>query len=298
MAQAIQQPGDLLEASASGATRAHVEASGATHVGQRRKRNEDAYFIATLQRSMIVHDASPEAARGWLAGEPAGTLLVVADGMGGMGGGDVASQVAVQTFAGYLLNVMPWATRHIQPDGARESSASLPDVREQLSSAIAIGDETVKNVGAKIGTPRMGTTLSVAFIVWPLLYVAHVGDSRCYLLRDAKLSRLTTDHTVAQQFAEQSKRPEEVPDSWHHMLWNSLGGSEELPKPQIRKHHLRAEDILMLCSDGLTNHVSDEEIAAILQAERDNPRRCARLIDLANERGGSDNITVVAASAR
>src|SRR6186713_654181 len=90
-----------------------LDAAGATHVGRKRERNEDAYFIATLQRSMIVHDASPAAARGWLAGQAAGTLLLVADGMGGMGGGELASRVAVETVTEYLLNVMPWATRRM-----------------------------------------------------------------------------------------------------------------------------------------------------------------------------------------
>ncbi|MFZ5890542.1 MAG: PP2C family protein-serine/threonine phosphatase [Myxococcota bacterium] len=274
-----------------------LDTAGATHVGRKRQVNEDAYFIATLQRSMVVHDASPAAARGWLAGQPAGTLLIVADGMGGMGGGELASRLAVETVAEYLLNVMPWATRLFTPNAGRESSLSLPDVREQLSSAIVVGDATVKSAGARAGTPRMGTTLTVAFVVWPLLYVAHVGDSRCNLLRGGRLTRLTTDHTLAQQYADQATSPDQIPDAWHNILWNSLGGGDDVPRPQIAKHQLEPNDVLMLCSDGLTKHVSDEEITSVILRESDNAKRCEQLIQRANEAGGTDNITVVMASA-
>lgn len=275
-----------------------IEAAGATHVGLKRRRNEDAYLIATLQRSMLVHDASPEAARGWLAGDAAGSLLIVADGMGGHAGGDVASRVAVQTIAGYVLNIMPWVNERHQDARARAPSASLPEVREQLSSALIVGDSTVKSTGVRAGTPQMGTTLTAAFLLWPILYVAHVGDSRCYLLRAGTLNRLTTDHTLAQQFADQSQEPTEVPFSWHNMLWNSLGGSEEVPKPQITKTSLAVGDLLLLCSDGLTTHVSDQEIAALLASNRPNAERCNELIQRANDNGGSDNITVVIASVQ
>lgn len=274
-----------------------LDTAGATHVGRRRTRNEDAFFIATLQRSMVVHDASPPAARGWLAGRPAGTLLVVADGMGGMGGGELASRVAVETVTEYLLNVMPWATRRADANFGRGSSVSLPDVREQLSSALVVGDATVKRTGATSGTPQMGTTLTAAWISWPLLYVAHVGDTRCYLFRQRRLMRLTTDHTLAQKFAEEGSPAQQVPDAWHNVLWNSLGGSDELPQPQIGKHPLEVGDTLLLCSDGLTKHVSDEQMSALLGSESSNARRCEQLIALANEAGGSDNITVVMASA-
>lgn len=287
-----------LFASAPTATAASaIDAAGATDLGRHRQRNEDAYLIATLQRSMILHDASPGAARGWFAGQPVGTLLVVADGMGGMGAGDVASQVAVESITGYLLNVMSWSSQ--RDDGPRETSVTLPDVREQLSSAIVAGDETVKHAGVSIGAPEMGTTMTIALVAFPVLYVAHVGDSRCYLLRNGVLTRLTTDHTLAQQLADQSRPPEQIPASWHHVLWNSLGGSQSsLPQPQVCKHLLEPNDLLLLCSDGLTHHVGDDEIADILRAETSHPDRCQRLIARANELGGSDNITVVVATPR
>lgn len=275
-----------------------IDASAATHVGRHRRRNEDAYLVATLQRSMLIHDASPEAARGWIAGEPAGTVLIVADGMGGHAGGDIASWVAVQTIAGYLLNVMPWASRQDNSSKGRESTASLPGVREELSSALIVGDSTVKSTGVKTGTPTMGTTLTAAFVLWPFVYVAHVGDSRGSLFRSGKLIPLTTDHTLAQQYAESHAEPVELPAAWRDILWNSLGGSSEAPKPQITKCELQPGDELLLNSDGLTKHVSNEEITEILNQKRSNPERCAELIQRANDKGGTDNITVVVASVR
>jgi protein phosphatase len=143
----------------------------------------------------------------------------------------------------------------------------------------------------------MGTTLTMAFIAWPVLYVAHVGDSRCYLFRSGTLSRLTTDHTVAQQMLDEGIRTADPESQWHHVLWNSLGGSEQIPKPEIAKLELAPGDTVLLCSDGLTKHIGDDEIAATLGAHQTSAALCARLIERANAEGGTDNVTVVIASA-
>ena len=275
-----------------------LDVAGATDVGRKRSRNEDAYLIATLQRSIVVHDASPEAARGWLAGESAGTLMIVADGMGAQGGGHIASQVAVSTIAGYLLNVMPWTNLRSQGPAGRETSASLPGVRDQLSSAILAGDATVKQTGAQTASPKMGTTLTLAFVCWPMLYVTHVGDSRCYLFRSGMLTRLTTDHTVAQKLNDDGIAPLDPESLLNNVLCNSLGANEAAPQPQIWKQNLALGDILLLCSDGLTKHVSDDEIGAVLGSGEASAVQCGRLIQHANERGGSDNITAVIANGR
>ena len=274
-----------------------IDAAGSTNIGQARPLNEDAYLIATLQRSMVVHDASPEAARGWLPGSSAGALLMVADGMGGQGGGEVASRVAVNAVASYLLNVMAWPTAQAGVPAAPESPSSL-GVSDQLSCALVVGDSTVKTTAVNTASPRMGTTLTMALVLWPDLYVAHVGDTRCYLWRSGHLRRLTTDHTVAQRVLESATEPIQVASQLHHTLWNSLGGSGEIPKPEIAKLELELGDVLMLCSDGLTKHVTDDEIAALLSADEPNAIRCAKFVERANAGGGSDNVTVVVATAR
>jgi protein phosphatase len=274
-----------------------MDAAGATDGGRARPINEDAYLIAALQRSMVVHDASPEAARGWLSGGSAGTLLMVADGMGGEGGGDVASRVAVNAVASYLLNVMTWPTAPARAPTPHEYPSS-PGVRDQLSSALVVGDSTVKTTAANTATPRMGTTLTMALVLWPDLYVAHVGDTRCYLLRSGQLKRLTTDHTVAEMVRANVAEPVQVASQLHHTLWNSLGGSAELPKPEIAKLELELGDVLLLCSDGLTKHVTDEEIRTLLSTDQPNATRCVTFVERANAGGGSDNVTVVVATAR
>lgn len=277
-----------------------IEAAGATNIGRRRARNEDTYLIATLQRSMVVHDSSSDPRRGWLTGDTAGTVLVVADGMGGMGGGSIASRVAVQTITSFVLNTMPWviARQHKEASTGRESLSSVPSVRHQLSSALVASDSTVRSTGASVGEPGMGTTLTMALVVWPILYVAHVGDSRCYLLRSGTLRRLTTDHTVAQQVIEQGITPLGRDSGLHHMLWNCLGGSDKTLKPETIKLRLDPADVLLVCSDGLTHHLSDEEIAAALATSEPSAALCEKLVERANAAGGSDNITVVVARAR
>lgn len=268
-----------------------IEAAALTDIGHARDTNEDAYLISTLQRSMLVHDASPTA-RGWLQGEVAGTLLVVADGMGGQGGGSIASRTAVQAVADYLLNVMPWAKVSVSDVSSRVSQTGL---RAQLSSALVMSDKSVKTTAAHTSTPQMGTTLTVALVVWPALYVAHVGDTRCYLYQSGRLRRLTTDHNLAQRLMDESKEPVEPPAHFQNILWNALGGSSGLPQPEVHKLQLEKDAVILLCSDGLNKHVNDERIDAALRGPESCGARCAMLVDLANAGGGSDNITVVIA---
>lgn len=272
-----------------------IEASGLTHTGKVRKTNEDAYLVATLQRSMLVHDASP-AARGWFTGQSAGTMLVVADGMGGQGGGDVASRVAVSAVVNHLLNCMPWATAREVDVPRATHTPSLPGVRDQLANALVEGDSTVKSTGARSGTPQMGTTLTMALVVWPIAYVAHVGDTRCYLYRAGELRRLTTDHTLAQRLLDVSPGTVDEKSRLHHVLWNSLGASQELPQPEIQKLTLQSGDLLLLCSDGVTKHLNDTELSRLLAGSVSAEQRCAMLVERANGAGGTDNMTAVVAT--
>lgn len=271
-----------------------IETAALTDVGHHRETNEDAFLIATLQRSMQVHAAS-EGAQGWFQGEPAGMLLVVADGMGGEGGGAVASRTAVHAVADYLLNVMPWAKVSVTEIASRVSQTGL---RAQLSSALVAGDKTVKTTAAQTSTPHMGTTLTVALVMWPALYVAHVGDTRCYLLQGGTLRRLTTDHNLAQRFADESPESVEPPAHLQNILWNALGGASGLPKPEVHKVRLESEATLLLCSDGLNKHVPDDHIEQVLRSPDSCAARAAVLVEMANDGGGTDNVTVAIAHIR
>jgi protein phosphatase len=143
----------------------------------------------------------------------------------------------------------------------------------------------------------MGTTLTLAYCLGDTLFVAHVGDSRCYLLRRGLLYRLTRDHTlVAEMVRRGLLQPEEAEHhGYRHIITNVVGGAGPGVQVEVHKLPLEAGDTLLLCSDGLTEMVSDQEVLSVLQAEADPAGACARLVARANEEGGKDNVTVVVA---
>jgi protein phosphatase len=143
----------------------------------------------------------------------------------------------------------------------------------------------------------MGTTLTMAYIIWPRLYVVHVGDSRCYLCRSPRLERITKDQTMAQQLVEQGVlAPEEAPQSrWSHVLWSCLGGQSRQLSVDVYKVNLMVGDTLLLCTDGLTAKLSDEDLRRLFQQKGNAEQTCRRLVAAANDAGGPDNITVVIA---
>jgi protein phosphatase len=146
----------------------------------------------------------------------------------------------------------------------------------------------------------MGTTLTMAYVVWPRLFIVHVGDSRCYLLRRSELKQLTEDHTVAQQYVESGvlAADEAETSRWSNVLWNVVGGASDELAPQVYKSELQLGDTLLLCTDGLNKHVSDDRIAQVLAEDADAEKVCRCLVAAANDAGGSDNVTIVVARFR
>ncbi|RLB61237.1 MAG: serine/threonine-protein phosphatase [Deltaproteobacteria bacterium] len=274
-----------------------LEAAGLSDVGQERERNEDQFLIATLQQTLHVMDTSVsyDALR-WLPSGGKGILLLVADGMGGTGGGDIASSVAVRTIANYLCNVIP-ATQEVTPSQSPLRQSTIPGMRQGLKSALEQGDVAVRRAAQREGASEtMGTTVTMAYIRWPHLYVAHVGDTRCYLFRDDELYQLTTDHTLAEQLRERTHVEVDDSSPWHHVLWNALGGGESpSAEPEVLRRSLWPKDTLLLCSDGLNKHVTDDEIAVALRSAENADDACKRLVAMANAGGGQDNITVLVA---
>lgn len=195
-------------------TIAAIDAFEVTHPGQKSDRYEDQFLIADLNKSILIDQTSlsqPEHER--LVSGSQGKLLVVADGMGGHGGGDIASSIAVDTILNYILNTMPWFFRL---DEEHED-----DLREALKTALQRSHASVRAAAKADGEhPKMGTTLTMAYVVWPRMYVVHVGDSRCYLFRDPELERLTKDHTLAEQMADEELISEEkaATSRWSNVL--------------------------------------------------------------------------------
>ena len=143
----------------------------------------------------------------------------------------------------------------------------------------------------------MGTTLTMAFISGRTLFVIHAGDSRCYLARAGKIQQLTADHTWAAELARSGviTKEEVRTHQWRHVVNNILGGGEAGVQVDVQKADLAPGAVLLLCSDGLTDMLTDDRIVAILSAELDPQAACQRLVDEANDRGGRDNITCIVA---
>lgn len=259
-------------------TSAHaIDVAGGSNVGKVRQRNEDQYVVAHLGRWMRVAETSIGTARELTA--PQGTLLVVADGMGGQGGGDVASAVTLDAFVQHSLMSMPWLTA-----GTPEGQALL------AADATQFLTECQLRLGAvaerKHLPPRLGTTLTAAYLSASGLVIVHVGDSRAYRMRDGKLERLTHDHTLGEALGE----PE---GNMQHVLVNAIGGNREAPKPEIVTHAWKAGDRIMVCSDGLHGPVDDITISGILTDAKTAREAVDKLIAVALEHGGPDNVTVV-----
>ena len=265
---------------------------GATDVGQVRKGNEDNFLVATLERSLFIEGSSLPAEAGTrLTDTPQGRLLIVADGMGGHEGGQLASAVATDAMAHYAFAAMPWAVGR--------GRLSNEEVAQGLQEAVTKAQARIRRVAQrKHVDDRLGTTLTMAYLTWPDLHLVHVGDSRAYLLRDDKLHRLTKDHTLAQQLVDgQAMTPDEAARSrLSHVLVNAVGGGSDDVTVELHRVKLKLEDQLLMCTDGLYDMVSDAMIAAHLEDQSIPVEKVVHgLIRAANQAGGRDNVTVVLA---
>lgn len=266
--------------------------AGASDIGLQRKQNQDHFLVAELRRvlSIIATDV-PLANCNKLYGADPGQLLVVADGMGGHDDGEIASKRAVQACARYVLNMMEWFLKL--------SAQNVDDFVDELSECLNSAQQALWDEQAT-GELKMGTTLTLAYLLWPRMYVVHAGDSRCYVLRGGELTQLTTDHTVAQKLLEEHEitAEEAARSHWRHILWNCVGGNTKVVQPEVVRFDLQVGDQILLCSDGLTGMVDDELIRSTLESGKFASNAVERLISLANAAGGKDNITVVVANCR
>lgn len=259
-------------------------------VGRVRTSNEDHYQIACFSRAMrVLRSNLPD---GQVPDRYAdvGYLLVVADGMGGAAAGEVASMMAIALGTGLELNQPKWAFRL---DGAEAD-----DLKRRATATIRrIQDGLVRHAEADPTLEGMGTTLTAAYSVGDELFVFHVGDSRAYLFRDGALRQLTRDHTVARALADAGQiTPEQVATHRkRNVLYNVLGTQSSDVQVEIGQVRLEDGDVLLLCSDGLTDMLDDGELADVLGRIADPEAACDALIELALARGGRDNVTVLAA---
>lgn len=272
----------------------HIDCHGETHVGRHRSSNEDQFLIADLNKSMRIHQTSLGLSHQTrLFGGSQGKLLLVADGLGGHESGERASTLAVDGVANHLLNAMDWFLR--------VNSSNQSDFEADLANAFRHSQDVVEAEADAIPQRRgMATTMTMAYVDWPKVYVVHVGDTRCYHISDGRIHRVTTDHTMehliklaATQNRIDEKDQDTNPAITKHTLWNVIGGNTDSLEPQISRAKLNVEDSLLLCSDGLTSYVNDNEILQMIEQKKTSKEVCQCLIQLANDRGGRDNITAV-----
>lgn len=266
-----------------------VRTFGLTDVGRVRDCNEDQFLIARLSKALQVeHTSLPQPTVQY--GQEHAYLFVVADGVGGSAGGEKASAVAVNSLEGFLLSTLKWF-HHFK---GREGDQVLREFQQALGQA----DTKVFDEAARQPELRgMATTLTMAYSLGDELFVAHVGDSRCYLHRQGTLYQMTRDHTLAEDLVQRGGllAEEAAKSPYRHVITNVVGGTEHGVRIDVHKMHLEAGDLVLLCSDGLTEMLPAEEIAAVLQAESSPADACQRLVAAANDRGGKDNVTVLLA---
>ena len=267
-----------------------ANAYGLTDVGRTREVNQDQFLIAELNKSMLVTSTSlPVGTESRLFGGQQGQLLLVADGMGGHAAGELASSIAIDHLIGRLLNSVHW---FFQVDHDCEE-----DFIDALKGLLQDAHKRILTEAAKNRDQHgMGTTLTMAHMVWPRMYVVHAGDSRCYLIRNGEAEQLTTDHTLAHQLVESGglKPEEEASSKWSNVLWNVLGGTADGKlMAEVRRAVLQEGDVIVLCSDGLTKYIDRAQIVEVVAELKDPKPICERLVQLANDAGGQDNITVV-----
>jgi PPM family protein phosphatase len=268
-----------------------IQVFGLTDRGRVRDKNEDQFLVAELQRVLRVGQSSVSGLDGARLGDSSqGWLLMVADGMGGLEHGELASSIAIEGMVRYAFAVMPWLTRY--------SQASEQELADAFREALVNTSQMIRATADTRGLDRrMGTTLTLAYVTWPLLHVAHVGDTRCYLFRAGLLSRLTRDHTLAERLARENALPADAAkrSQFRNVLLNAISGTGDATSVELHTLELAPGDQLLLCSDGLHGQLSDAEIAQGLQVDRPVHEIVRELTAASNAAGGGDNVTVVLA---
>jgi len=268
-----------------------IDVYGLTHVGKVRKENQDHFLVCSLKKQMVVHETSLPQTDHLMAGpERLAFLMMVADGVGGSAKGAEASRLALEAVTQYVAYCMRcyYAAGHEQDD----------EFTQALQEAAVLCHAQLLRQGE--GNPEyrgMATTLTLYLGVWPRAYLLQVGDSRCYLLHRGELSQISRDQTMAQELVDLGvmTRAAASQSRLAHTLSSSIGGRH--PAPVVSRFDMSWGQVLLLCSDGLTNHVSDERIRDRLRSMRSARQVCQDLLEEALAGGGTDNITIIVGRA-
>jgi protein phosphatase len=267
-----------------------IDVWGCTHKGLVRESNADHFLVASFHRAILVHAASvPAESLPAFSPDSRGFVLLVADGVGSMAHGAQGSARITDAIARYLTE-MAEVSLLAQPNQEQE-------VMQRLRDTVARTHVELQEFAHEAGAGA-ATTITVCHFIWPCAFIAHAGDSRAYRLRSGRLERMTTDQTMAQAMIDSGTMSREAAEAsrFRNVLLSAVGGTSlDL---DVTTADLHRNDRWLLCSDGLTKHVTDEEIRDILAADHGSQTTCEKLIDLTLKRGAEDNVTVIASRAR
>lgn len=259
-----------------------LQIAGRTDVGRTREHNEDAFIVADLS---TMDGGRPEATLDTPLGAH-GALLMVADGMGGAAAGEVASAMATAVVC-----------EELERRWHRQATTDAETFTQALSAATEAANARIHaHAGANHGMKGMGTTATIAGVLRDSVYIAQVGDSRGYLVRDGVATQLTKDQSLMQRLVDAGElTPEEAEQSERRNIILQALGPEARVKVEVAAQQLQRGDVIVLCSDGLSGQVRATEIAEVVRHQPDLALACRELIDRANAAGGPDNITVILA---
>ena len=264
-----------------------IDAWGLTHIGKVRSENQDHYFLGALAHGVTVDSTSiGEESRSMLHFERLASLGIVADGVGSTEGAEEAARTAV----GGLVT----AVSHFFHDAEYQESED-PEVFSRLlhDATSACHEKLLQKSKTEGEQRRFATTLTLFLGLWPHAYLLQVGDSRCYILRKGRLSQISRDQTLAQELVDAGVLTQTAAEKtrWANILSSAMGGDDAAPV--VTRITRDWGDVVMLCSDGLTKHVSDERIAEHLAGMTSARQVAEDLLEEALGDGGTDNITIV-----
>jgi len=267
-----------------------IDVAATTHEGHVRPNNEDHYLVVrfgrTLQSLLTNLETKLLPANYSLTGYG----MVVADGLGGMSGGEVASRTALTKLIELVTETPDWILGF-------EDSERVETIIDRARDRFLKIDETLKNkADLDASLSGMGTTLTTAATLGNNLVIGHIGDSRAYIYREGILTQLTKDHTVAQELIDSGlSGADPVARSMRHVLTAALGSMGSRIQPEARRIRLKENDQLLLCTDGLSDMVDEKTIASLLRNSSSSAKACEDLKTVALAAGGTDNITVIVA---
>jgi serine/threonine protein phosphatase PrpC len=264
-----------------------IDVFGLTHPGKVRTENQDHFLICALKKQMVVRLTSlPQTEHLMAEPERLASLAMVADGVGGGTKGAEASRIALEAVTQYVSRSM----RCYYAAGSGDDRDFYEALQE---AALRCHTELLRHGEEDPEYRGMATTLTLYLGIWPRAYLLQVGDSRCYLLRHGELTQITRDQTMAQELVDLGvlTRADASESRLAHTLSSSLGGRQTAPV--VTRFDMAWGNVLLICSDGLTRHVSDERIRDRLQTMTSAQQVCEDLLQEALEGGGTDNITII-----